>query len=79
MIPTTLVEIGKTYRTPYEPSGLFRVLEVWPANNPETAFGVFVGNHPSGYRDGEVGRYFTAELRDQEVLGSTANDRGDNQ
>ncbi len=62
------VTVGRVYRTPWEPSGLFRVLEIEPAANgfEEAAFGVFVGEHPSGYLDGSAGRYFTKELAGRE-------------
>jgi len=58
------VVVGKIYRTPWEPAGLFRVLQIEPAvkNSGESAFGVFVGNHPCGYQDGTFGRYPTKEL-----------------
>lgn len=61
------IEVGRIYRTPFEPAGLFRVLEIEPGREgwDETAFGVYVGDHPAGYRDGSYGRYFSKELRDQ--------------
>lgn len=57
------------YRTPFEPSGLFKVLEVEPANNiyGQTAFGVFVGDHPAGMKAGTAGRYPVRELVGREV------------
>ena len=59
------VEVGKIYRTPFEPSGLVRVLEIesfYPGTSRRTAFIEHVGNHPHGYKDGSVGRYFADEL-----------------
>lgn len=68
--PPNAVVVGRIYRTPWEPSGLFRVLEIEPAWDgcAECAHGEFVGDHPKGYRDGEVGAYFTKELAGREVL-----------
>ena len=62
------VEVGKTYRTPWEPSGLFRVTAIEPAFDgfQEAAFGVFVGDH-AGYAGGSRGRYYTKELEGREV------------
>ncbi len=58
------VEIGKTYRTPWEPSGLFRVTAIIPACGvlAEMATGVFVDDHPAGYEADSPGRYYTHEL-----------------
>jgi hypothetical protein len=63
------IQVGKTYRTPWEPSGLFRVTLIEPPQYPfgETAFGVFVGDHPAGYADGSFGRYYSHELAGREV------------
>ena len=63
------VEVGKVYRTPWEPSGLFRVTQIEPATGffSEAAFGEFVGDHPSGYADCTNGRYFTKELEGREA------------
>lgn len=60
------VVVGKVYRTPFEPSGLFRVMQVEPqgAGFGATAFGVFVGDHPNGYKYGTFGRYYVKELRE---------------
>ena len=68
------VIIGNVYRTPFEPSGLFRVLTIeqaaWPYG--ETAFGVFVGDHPCGYPDGSHGRYQVKELVGRQIMGAVA-------
>lgn len=63
------LELGAVYRTPYEPAGLFRVLEIEHQGNGHgiTARGVFVGDHPAGYADGAPGRYFVKELRGRKV------------
>lgn len=63
------VKVGGTYRTPFEPCGLFKVLTLESPNDiyGGTAFGVFVGDHPSGMKDGTVGRYPTSELEGREV------------
>lgn len=65
-LPTVIV--GRVYRTPREPSGLFRVLKIFPACNghAESAFGEFVGDHPKGYSDGAHGSYPAAELAGRE-------------
>lgn len=64
------VVIGAVYRTPWEPCGLFRVLEIEPlgtgCGGGPTAFGEFVGDHPCGYKDGSPGRYFVSELAGRE-------------
>ncbi len=62
------VIVGRVYRTPWEPSGLFRVTEIVPARDgfAESAYGVFVGDHPKGYADGTRGSYFTRELAGRE-------------
>ena len=63
------LELNAVYRTPFEPSGLFRVLEIEPQGDvcEPTAFGVFVGDHPHGYKDGSPGRYFVRELVGRKV------------
>ncbi len=70
------LELNAVYRTPFEPSGLFRVLEIEPQGNEyePTAFGVFVGDHPHGYKDGSPGRYFVREL-----VGRKVQDKPDQQ
>lgn len=63
------LEVGKVYRTPWEPSGLFRVVELEDGGigGYPTAFGLFVGDHPNGYKDGSPGRYLQRELVGREV------------
>ena len=65
------VQIGKCYRTPWEPSGVVRVLSIVSEsdNIKETCMIEFVGDHPQGYRDGSIGRYPTDELEGREVCG----------
>ncbi len=60
---------GKIYRTPFEPSGLFRVDRLCLGHSgPEsTAFGTFIGDHPKGYKNGEHGKYPVRELEGREV------------
>jgi hypothetical protein len=64
------VEVGKLYRTPWEPSGVVEVLEIenpqYPYDEP-TAFVRFVGDHPRGYKDGSPGRYCVKQLEGREV------------
>ena len=57
--------LGHVYRTPYDPSGLVRIIAIEPpqAGYDECVFVQFVGDHPSGYKDGTNGRYFSKELR----------------
>lgn len=61
------VEIGKTYWTPWEPTGKFRVDEI----HGPWANGFMVGDHPKGYKDGEVGAYLVSELEGREVRKET--------
>jgi hypothetical protein len=58
--------VGKTMRTPFEPSGLVRVLRVEDElfNGKRTVFIEFTEDHPNGYRAGDVGRYFAHELKE---------------
>jgi RNA polymerase subunit RPABC4/transcription elongation factor Spt4 len=56
--------VGKAVRTPFEPSGLVKVLEIeGPYDGKRTAFIVYAEDHPKGYRQGDIGRYFAHELR----------------
>lgn len=66
-----MIEPGKVYRTPWEPSGLFRVTRVDTSrgSHGEAAFGYFVGDHPKGYKDGQVGAYPCHELEGREASG----------
>lgn len=59
------VEVGKCYRTPWEPSGIVKVLEIEEARQPfaETVRIQFVGDHPNGYKHGSFGRYHLSEMR----------------
>lgn len=60
-------EVGKKYRTPYEPSGIVQIVEVEGTNefySRETAIVKFIGNHPAGYKNGQIGRYFVDELKE---------------
>jgi hypothetical protein len=51
-------------RTPFEPSGLVKVLAVeGPFDGKQTVFIEYVEDHPHGYRNGEIGRYYAHELR----------------
>lgn len=56
--------VGEKYRTPWEPSGIVKVIELedacWPYK--PTAVVVFIGDH-QGYRSGSLGRYQQHELR----------------
>lgn len=60
------IEVGKVYRTLWEPSGLFRVAVITGSR----AIGHYVGDHPKGYKDGQVGAYYAGELLEttQEVM-----------
>lgn len=57
---------GNTYRTPWEPSGLVKVLEAEPGLyfGRTSVFIEFVEDHPMGYKKGEVGRYLADEMRE---------------
>lgn len=63
------IEVGKCYRTPWEPSGVVRVLNVEPSHTiyKEVALIEFVGDHPKGYKSGTHGRYPSSELDGREV------------
>jgi len=58
--------VGRHYRTPFEPSGIVKVLEVefseW--SGEIYARVEHVGEHPMGYPDGSMGRYYAKELRE---------------
>lgn len=59
------IVVGQNYRTPFEPSGIVKVIAIEPpqAGFDECAFVEFVGDHPSGYKSGSPGRYFSKELK----------------
>jgi hypothetical protein len=63
-------KVGDIARTPWEPSGLVKILELEPAGTiyDECAFVVFIEDHPNGYRNGEPGRYQLKELRAAETI-----------
>ena len=69
--PASSIAIGQVYRTPFEPSGLVKVIAIEPPQSgfDECAFVEFVGDHPHGYKDGSNGRYFTKELLDALATG----------
>lgn len=69
MTPQMSVEPGKKYRTPWEPSGIILVNEVIKDTYPygDCACGVFVGDHPRGYKDGSPACYPVKELEGREV------------
>lgn len=59
-----MIQVGRIYRTPWEPSGLVRVREV---EAPHWLYGEiivveYVGDHPCGYKHGTVGRYLATDL-----------------
>lgn len=61
------LQIGKIYKTPFEPSGTVEVIEIEPANQfykKPTCLVKFIGDHPAGYKNGTQGRYFCDELRE---------------
>jgi hypothetical protein len=59
--------VGKIARTPFEPSGLVRVLDIEPGlyDGKKTALIEYVEDHPKGYKKGSIGRYFAHELTEQ--------------
>lgn len=62
---------GEIYRTPWDPAGTVRVVQIerpHPMNGKPTVFVQFVGDHPRGMKDGEFGRYFADELRPAEAV-----------
>lgn len=67
---------GKLARTPFEPSGLVRIVEVEKGLycGRKTIFGFFEGDHPHGYKDGSPARYFLDELTIVEQSVSTTQD-----
>ncbi len=57
--------VGRTARTPFEPSGLVRIIEVEPIDpltGRQTCRVEFLDDHPHGYAKGTVGRYFVEQL-----------------
>lgn len=70
---------GDIARTPYEPSGLVKILEIesacWPYG--VTACVEFLEDHPHGYAKGSIGRYQLKELRPTTAaLGKTQGGNG---
>jgi hypothetical protein len=54
---------GDICRTPFEPSGLVMVIEVWDRAEPRPAARiVHLEDHPHGYKRGETGWYHADEL-----------------
>lgn len=55
---------GKTCHTPFEPSGLVKVIDVsWdPFFKRHCAYIEYVEDHPHGYKKGEYGLYFADQL-----------------
>jgi hypothetical protein len=59
---------GDTARTPYEPSGLVKIVEI---ESEHWIYGVtvrveFLEDHPHGYPTSSIGRYQLKELRRQD-------------
>jgi hypothetical protein len=58
------IVVNEYYRTPFDPWGIVRVLELGPGfEGREIAYVRFFGDHPHGYKDGSLGSYFADELR----------------
>lgn len=61
---------GDICRTPFEPSGLAMVLDIWDRAYPEEdaiAIIVYLEDHPHGYLRGSQGQYLAKELRQVEA------------
>lgn len=60
------IEIGKKYKTPFEPSGIVEVIRIESEDNfykKPTCIIKYIGDHPAGYKNGTEGRYFCDELK----------------
>lgn len=57
--------VSKTFRTPFEPSGLVKVLLVEKGDyfGKKTVWVRFLEDHPHGYAKDSYGRYMASELR----------------
>jgi hypothetical protein len=65
------IQPGKTYRTPFELSGLVEALEIegnYPGTDRKTVRVRFVEDHPHGYYKDTIGRYFADELREENEI-----------
>jgi hypothetical protein len=59
------IRVGEIYCTPFEETrGWMRatLLEPGERNLPATAAGVFLDDHPAGYKKGSVARYYIDDL-----------------
>ena len=65
------VEVGGVYRSRWSETGMFKVLEIEPADDPDNAAVVveFIEDHPKGYKAKSHGRYMVADLREVSVAG----------
>jgi hypothetical protein len=57
--------VGQIRLTPFDPGGLVRVLQIEPGDydGKQMAVVEYAEDHPHGYRQGTLGRYFAHELR----------------
>ena len=59
------VKVGDVARTPFEPSGLVKILGIHIGGffDKNLAFVEYLEDHPYGYKKGETGNYFLNELK----------------
>ena len=65
------VKVGGVYRSKWLETGMFKVLEIEQAEDPDNAAVIveFIEDHPKGYKTGAQGRYMVADLREVSVVG----------
>lgn len=65
------VKVGGVYRSRWWETGMFKVLKLEQADDPENAAVVveFIEDHPKGYKAKSQGRYMVADLREVSVAG----------
>ena len=65
------VKVGGVYRSRWCETGMFKVLTLEQADDPDNAAVVveFIEDHPNGYKAKSHGRYMVEDLREVSVAG----------
>ena len=65
------VKVGGIYRSNWSKTGMFKVLKIEQADDPDNAAVVveFIEDHPNGYKAKSHGRYMVADLLEVSVAG----------
>ena len=65
------VKVGGVYRSQWHKTGMFKVLRIEQADDPDNAAVVveFIEDHPNGYKAKSHGRYMVADFREVSVAG----------